>query len=162
MNVGVYPGTFDPITHGHTNIIARSLRVFDKIIVAVAPNLSKHPLFDLAERVEMAKLVTKELTHVEVEAFDGLLVRYVKQRGARAVIRGLRAVSDFEYEFQMALMNRKLDESFETVFFMPNEEYSFLTSSIIKEVASLGGTLDEFVHPEVAARLRRRLGERHS
>jgi len=162
MNVGVYPGTFDPITHGHTNIIARSLRVFDKIIVAVAPNLSKHPLFALAERVEMAKLVTKELAHVEVEAFHGLLVQYVKQRGARAVIRGLRAVSDFEYEFQMALMNRKLDESFETVFFMPNEEYSFLTSSIIKEVASLGGTLDEFVHPEVAARLRRRLEERHS
>ena len=161
MNIGVYPGTFDPITNGHTDLITRSLRVFDHVIVAVAPNASKHPLFDLADRVELVKLATKDLPHVEVEPFSGLLVEYVKKRGASAVIRGLRAVSDFEYEFQMALVNRKLDEGFETVFFMPSEEYSYLTSSIIKEVASLGGTLTDFVHPDVAARLRERF-RRHA
>ncbi|MGH7961905.1 MAG: pantetheine-phosphate adenylyltransferase [Candidatus Binatia bacterium] len=156
MNIGVYPGTFDPITNGHTDLITRSLRVFDQVIVAVAPNPSKHPLFDLGDRVEMVKLATKDLPHVEVEPFSGLLVEYIKKRGARAVIRGLRAIADFEYEFQMALVNRKLDEAFETVFFMPSEEYSYLTSSIIKEVACHGGALTDFVHPEVAARLRER------
>jgi len=157
MKIGVYPGTFDPITHGHTDIITRSLRVFDKVIVAVASNTGKRPLFDVADRVEMVRIVTKELVQVEVEAFDGLLVQYVRQRGVRAVIRGLRAISDFEHEFQMALINRKLDSAVETVFFMPREEYSYLTSSIIKEVASLGGALKDFVHPEVAKRLRQRL-----
>jgi len=157
MKIGVYPGTFDPITHGHTDIITRSLRVFDKVIVAVASNPGKRPLFDVADRVEMVRIVTKELVQVEVEAFDGLLVQYVRQRGVRAVIRGLRAISDFEHEFQMALINRKLDSAVETVFFMPREEYSYLTSSIIKEVASLGGALKDFVHPEVAKRLRQRL-----
>jgi pantetheine-phosphate adenylyltransferase len=161
MNIGVYPGTFDPITKGHTDLIVRSLRVFDKIIVAVAPNPGKHPLFNLSDRVEMVKLATKDFPNVEVEPFHGLLVDYVRKRGARAVIRGLRAVSDFEYEFQMALVNRKLDESFETVFFMPSEEYSYLTSSIIKEVASLGGSLHDFVHPDVALRLQERL-RRHT
>ena len=153
MKIGVYPGTFDPITHGHTDLITRSLRVFDRVIVAVALNPSKHPLFDLTERVEMVKLATKDLSHIQVDPFSGLLVEYVKRRRARAVIRGLRAISDFEYEFQMALVNRKLDEAFETVFFMPSEEYSYLTSSIIKELASLGGTLTDFVHPDVAMRL---------
>jgi pantetheine-phosphate adenylyltransferase len=161
MNIGVYPGTFDPITRGHTDLIIRSLRVFDKIIVAVAPNPGKHPLFNISDRVEMVKLATKDFHNVEVEPFHGLLVDYVRKRGARAVIRGLRAVSDFEYEFQMALVNRKLDESFETVFFMPSEEYSYLTSSIIKEVASLGGSLHDFVHPDVALRLQERL-RRHT
>ena len=157
MKIGVYPGTFDPITNGHTDIIVRSLRVFDRVIVAVAPNPSKRPLFEVPERVEMIRLVTKDLPNVEVEAFDGLLVQYVSTHGAHAVIRGLRAISDFEYEFQMALINRKLDQKVESVFFMPSEEYSYLTSSIIKEVASLGGALDDFVHPEVAKRLRQRL-----
>ena len=157
MKIAVYPGTFDHITNGHTDLIQRSLRVFDRVIVAVALNPSKHPLFDLDERVEMVKLATKDIPHVEVEPFSGLLVDYIKQRGARAVIRGLRAVSDFEYELQMALVNRKLDQAFETVFFMPSEEYSYLTSSIIKEVASLGGSLEAFVHPQVAIRLRTRL-----
>jgi pantetheine-phosphate adenylyltransferase len=161
MNIGVYPGTFDPITKGHTDLIVRSLRVFDKIIVAVAPNPGKHPLFNISDRVEMVKLATKDFLNVEVEPFHGLLVDYVRKRGARAVIRGLRAVSDFEYEFQMALVNRKLDESFETVFFMPSEEFSYLTSSIIKEVASLGGSLHDFVHPDVALRLQERL-RRHT
>lgn len=156
MKIGVYPGTFDPITNGHTDLITRSLQVFDKVIVAIALNPSKHPLFDLTDRVDMVKLATKTVSNVEVEPFSGLLVDYVRQRGARAVIRGLRAISDFEYEFQMALINRKLDQGFETVFFMPSEEYSYLTSSIIKEVASLGGALNDFVHPEVATRLRDR------
>ncbi len=157
MNLGVYPGTFDPITHGHTDIIARSLHIFDRIIVAVAPNPNKRPLFDITERMEMARLVTKDLPRVEVEPFEGLLVTYVRERGAHAIIRGLRAMSDFEYEFQMALVNRKLDDSLETVFLMPSEEYSYLTSSIIKEVAGLGGPVTQFVHPEVAERLSQRL-----
>ena len=160
MKIGVYPGTFDPITHGHTDIIARSLRVFDKIIVAVAPNPTKRPLFDLAERVEMVTLVTKGLPHVEVVTFKGLLVEYVQKRKAHAVIRGLRAISDFEYEFQMALVNRKLNKSVETVFLMPSEEYSYLTSTIIKEVARFGGRLTDFLHPQVAQRLMRRMGTR--
>ncbi len=160
MKVGVYPGTFDPITHGHADIIARSLRVFDKIIVAVAPNPTKRPLFDLAERVEMIKLVTKGLPHVEVVTFKGLLVDYVQKRKAHAVIRGLRAISDFEYEFQMALVNRKLNKSVETVFLMPSEEYSYLTSTLIKEVARFGGRLTDFLHPQVAQRLLQRVGTR--
>jgi pantetheine-phosphate adenylyltransferase len=162
MKIGVYPGTFDPITHGHTDIIRRSLRVFDKVIVAVAPNPTKRPLFDLAERVEMVRLVTKDLPNVDVETFKGLLVDFVRDRGARAVIRGLRAISDFEYEFQMALVNRKLAEGFETVFLTPSEEYTYLTSSIIKEVAAHGGRPDAFVHPLVAERLRARMGSQSS
>lgn len=160
MKIGVYPGTFDPITHGHADIIARSLRVFDKIIVAVAPNPTKRPLFDLAERVEMVRLVTKGLPHVEVVTFKGLLVDYVQKRKAHAVIRGLRAISDFEYEFQMALVNRKLNKSVETVFLMPSEEYSYLTSTLIKEVARFGGRLTDFLHPQVAQRLLQRVGTR--
>jgi pantetheine-phosphate adenylyltransferase len=160
MKIGVYPGTFDPVTHGHADIIARSLRVFDKVIVAVAPNPTKRPLFDLAERVKMVKLVTKGFPHVEVVTFDGLLVEYVQKRKAHAVIRGLRAISDFEYEFQMALVNRKLNKSVETVFLMPSEEYSYLTSTLIKEVASFGGRLTDFLHPQVAQRLLQRLGKR--
>ncbi len=156
MRIGVYPGTFDPLHHGHSDVIARSLRVLDQIIVAVAPNPRKTPLFDLAERVEMARIATKDFGRVEVEPFDGLLVTYVRRRGAQAIIRGLRAVSDFEHEFQMALLNRKLDQEIETVFLMASEEYSYLTSSMVKEVASVGGPLSDFVHPEVADRLRKR------
>jgi pantetheine-phosphate adenylyltransferase len=158
MKIGVYPGTFDPITHGHMDIIVRSLRIFDSVIVAVAPNPNKRPLFDLAERVDMVKVVTKEVGRVEVEPFEGLLVDYVRRRGAHVVIRGLRAISDFEYEFQMALVNRKLDHQVETVFLMPSEEYAYVTSSIIKEVAGLGGNLEDFLHPEVARRLASRVG----
>ncbi len=157
MQIGVYSGTFDPITRGHTDIVERSLRIFDHLIIAVAPNPRKNPLLDLAERVDLAKIATKELPHVEVESFDGLLVDYVRQRGAKAIIRGLRALSDFEHEFQMALLNRKLEERLETVFLMPSEEYSYLTSSIVKELALFGGPLEEFVHPEVAERLRHRI-----
>lgn len=157
MKIGIYPGTFDPITHGHTDIITRSLRVFDRVVVAVAPNPAKHPLFDLGERVDMVKLVMKDLGQVEVVTFEGLLVDYVQQSGAHAIIRGLRAISDFEHEFQMALINRKLAKRVETVFLMPSEEYSYLSSTIIKDVATHGGSLTAFLHPEVARRLQARI-----
>lgn len=157
MKIGVYPGTFDPVTHGHADIITRSLRVFDKVIVAVAPNPAKHPLFNLAERLEMVALVMKDLGQVEVTTFEGLLVDYVERTGAHAIIRGLRAISDFEHEFQMALINRKLAKHVETVFLMPSEEYSYLSSSIIKDVAHHGGSMTEFLHPEVARRLQERI-----
>lgn len=157
MKIGIYPGTFDPITHGHTDIITRSLRVFDKVVVAVAPNPAKHPLFNLAERLDMVKLVMRDLGQVEVTAFEGLLVDYVVRSGAHAIIRGLRAISDFEHEFQMALINRKLAKQVETVFLMPSEEFSYLSSTIIKDVAHHGGSLTEFLHPEVARRLQERI-----
>ena len=157
MKIGIYPGTFDPITHGHTDIIVRSLRVFDKVVVAVAPNPAKHPLFDMAERVDMVKLVMKDIGQVEVVTFQGLLVDYVRQSGAHAIIRGLRAISDFEHEFQMALINRKLAKQVEPVFLMPSEEYSYLSSTIIKDVATHGGNLAAFLHPEVARRLQVRI-----
>ena len=157
MKIGIYPGTFDPVTHGHTDIITRSLRVFDKVVVAVAPNPSKHPLFNLSERLAMVQLVMKDLAQVDVTPFDGLLVDYVERSGAHAIIRGLRAISDFEHEFQMALINRKLAKTVETVFLMPSEEYSYLSSTIIKEVARHGGNLTEFLHPEVARRLHDRI-----
>jgi pantetheine-phosphate adenylyltransferase len=157
MKIGVYPGTFDPVTHGHTDIITRSLRVFDKVVVAVAPNPAKHPLFNLAERFDMVQLVMKDIGQVEVITFDGLLVNYVERAGAHAIIRGLRAISDFEHEFQMALINRKLARNVETVFLMPSEEYSYLSSTIIKDVAHHGGSLAEFLHPEVARRLNERI-----
>ena len=154
MTIGIYPGTFDPITRGHADVIARSLHVVQQVVVAVAPNPRKAPLFDLKERVELAKIATQDLSGVVVEPFNGLLVEYVRRRGAQAIIRGLRAVSDFEHEFQMALLNRKLDQNLETMFLMASEEYSYLTSSMVKEVASVGGPLHHFLHPEVAERLK--------
>ncbi|MFO0773485.1 MAG: pantetheine-phosphate adenylyltransferase [Nitrospiraceae bacterium] len=157
MRIGLYPGTFDPITHGHTDIIRRSLRMFEKIIVAVAHNPSKHPLFSVTERLDMVRLVTRDLANVSVTTFDGLLVNFVQAQGAHAVIRGLRAISDFEHEFQMALVNRKLAENVETVFLMPSEEYSYLSSTIIKDVAMHGGALTDFLHPDVARQLQARI-----
>ena len=158
MKIGVYPGTFDPITNGHVDLITRSLRLFDKVYIAVASNPQKHPVFDLPERVEMVRVVTKDLPQVEVEAFHGLLVHFVREHGAHAIIRGLRAVSDFEFELQVALMNRNLDQNAETVFLMPSQEYIYLTSTIIKEVARHGGNLTGLVHPEIARHLAARLG----
>ncbi len=146
--IAIYPGTFDPITNGHVDLIERGLRIFDEIIVAVAENPKKAPLFTAEERVKIAEEATKGMGNVKVESFDGLLMDYAEKKGARAIIRGLRAVSDFEYELQMALMNRRLDSEVETVFMMPSEEYSYLTSSIVKEVASLKGTVKGLV-PEV-------------
>ena len=157
MKVAVYPGTFDPITHGHSDIIRRGFRMFEKVIVAVAPNPSKHPLFNLDERLEMVGLVTQDLPNLEVTTFDGLLVDFVRKSGAHAILRGLRAISDFEHEFQMALINRKLAETVETIFLMPSEEYSYLSSTIIKDVANHGGSLKDFVNPEVGRRMQERI-----
>jgi pantetheine-phosphate adenylyltransferase len=141
MKRGIYPGTFDPITNGHLDLVQRGLRIFEEIIIAVAPSPKKQPLFTLEERLELIKEAVKDYENVRVEAFNGLLVDYVKARRGVAIIRGLRAVSDFEYELQIALMNRRLDMEIETVFMMPSEEYSFLTSTIVKEVASFGGSV---------------------
>ncbi|MBI3609020.1 MAG: pantetheine-phosphate adenylyltransferase [Nitrospirae bacterium] len=158
--IGVCPGTFDPITNGHLDIVSRSLKFFDTVIVAVALNPLKTPLFDIKERLEMIADSTTGLTTVQVEAFDGLLVDYLKRKGAHGIIRGLRAVSDFEYELQMAMMNRHLDQTVETLFLMPSVEYSFLTSTIIKTVASYGGSIDGLVPPLVARRLRAKFSTR--
>jgi len=144
----VYPGTFDPFTSAHLDIIRRALRIFDEIIVAVAPSQKKSPLFSLEERLYMIKKSVEDLGYVNVEAFNGLLVDYVKEKKGIAIVRGLRAVSDFEYELQMALMNRRLNTEIETVFLMPSEEYSFLTSTMVKEVASFGGSVKNLV-PEI-------------
>jgi pantetheine-phosphate adenylyltransferase len=146
--IAIYPGTFDPITNGHVDLIKRSLKIFDEVIIAVAKSQRKSPLFTVEERVELIRDVVKDLKGARVEAFDSLLVEYTKSRDGVAIIRGLRAVSDFEYELQMALMNRRLDAEIETVFMMPSEEYTFLSSTIIKEVASFGGNIKGLV-PEV-------------
>jgi len=156
--IAVYPGTFDPVTNGHVDLAERSLRMFDQVIVAVAANPKKQPLFELSERIVMFKKATKEYRNLVIEGFDGLLVDYVKERKAVAIIRGLRAVSDFEHEMQMALMNRRLDEDIETVFLMPNEEYSFITSTIVKEAASYGGDVSSLVRKGVVEKLRKRFG----
>jgi pantetheine-phosphate adenylyltransferase len=150
---GIYPGTFDPVTNGHLDLVERGLRIFDEIIIAVAPTPRKKPLFSLEEREKLIREAVR-FDNVRVESFEGLLVDYVRARKGAAIIRGLRAVSDFEYEFQMALMNRRLNTDIETVFMMPAEEYTFLTSTIIKEVASLGGSVDGLVPPNVADALK--------
>jgi pantetheine-phosphate adenylyltransferase len=146
--VGVYPGSFDPITNGHIDLIKRGLRIFDRLIVAVAPSADKSPFFTLQERIEMIREVVGKDPRIVIDVMKGLLVDYAKDNGASAVVRGLRAVSDFEYEFQLALMNRKMDPDFETVFLMPSARYTYLSSSIIKEVAKFGGCLKDMV-PEV-------------
>ncbi len=141
----VYPGTFDPVTNGHLDLIRRSLQLFGEVIVAVAERPAKRPLFDVGERVDLLRQSTKGWRGVQVEAFSGLLVQYALNKQCRCIVRGLRAVSDFEYEFQMALMNRKLAAKIETIYLMPSEIYTYLSSSIIKEVASLGGNISRFV-----------------
>jgi len=146
--IAVYPGTFDPFTAAHLDSVERALRIFDEIIIAVAPSQKKRPLFTLEERLTMIKKSVEGLKNVRVEAFSGLLVEYVKEKKGAAIVRGLRAISDFEYELQMALMNRRLDSEIETIFLMPSEEYSFLTSTTVKEVASFGGSVKGLV-PEV-------------
>ncbi len=149
----IYPGTFDPPTNGHIDIIARALRLFQNVIVAVSPNQRKTPLFSLDERIAMIREATGHMPNLSVEAFEGLLVTYVRKKKATAIIRGIRAVSDFEYEFQMALMNRKLDLSVETIFLMPSQEYCYLSSSLIKEVAALGGNITDLVPKIVSEKL---------
>jgi len=157
--IAVYPGTFDPVTNGHVDLAERSLRMFDRVIVAVAANPKKQPLFELRERIIMFKKATMGYRNLVIEGFDGLLVDYVKEKKAVAIIRGLRAVSDFEHEMQMALMNRRLDNTIETVFMMPNEEYSFITSTIVKEAASYGGDVSSLVPKVVVEKLRKRFGK---
>ncbi len=157
-HIAVYPGTFDPVTNGHCDLLERTLRIFDEVIVAVAENPKKAPLFSLEERISMFKAVTADYEEVVIEGFDGLLVEYVRKRHAVAIVRGLRAVSDFEYEMQMALMNRRLDNDIETVFMMPNQEYSFITSTIVKEAASYGGDISSLVPPFVVGKLKQKYG----
>ena len=152
--LAVYPGSFDPLTNGHVDIIARGARLFDRIVVAIAVNAEKAPLFTMDERVDIARAVFKEHPTVEVDTFDGLLVDYVAHRRADVIVRGLRAVSDYEFEFQMALMNRRLNASIETVFMMPAEQYTYISSRLIKEVFALGGRVHGFVPDVVEARLR--------
>ena len=158
-HIAVYPGTFDPVTNGHIDLVERSLRIFGEVIVAVAENPKKAPLFTLDERLTMLKTVTANYKNVSIEGFDGLLVDYVRTKKAVAIIRGLRAVSDFEYEMQMALMNRRLDSNIETVFLMPNVEYSFITSTIVKEAASYGGDVSSLVPKVVVEKLKRKFGK---
>ncbi len=153
----VYAGTFDPITYGHIDLVQRGRRVFDKLILAVAESGEKTPLFTLEERVEILKEAVKDMPGVEVDSFSGLLVDYVRSRGVRVVLRGLRAVSDFEYEFQIALTNRKLNEEVETIFMMPKEEYSYISSRILKEIVRLGGDVKDFVLPFVQKKLEEKL-----
>ncbi|MFT5721109.1 MAG: pantetheine-phosphate adenylyltransferase [Motiliproteus sp.] len=157
MNIVVYPGTFDPITHGHTDIVQRASKLFDKVIVAIAASPSKQPMLPLDQRTQLAQQVLGHLDTVEVIGFSGLLTEFMKAHRACAVLRGLRAVSDFEYEFQLANMNRAIYPEFEALFLTPAEKYSFVSSSLIREVAALDGDVSKFVHPAVAAALKKHL-----
>jgi pantetheine-phosphate adenylyltransferase len=158
MTVVVYPGTFDPITNGHLDVIHRAARLFNRVIVAVAESRNKRPLFSHQERVEMVRQAVQDVKNVEVEGFTGLLIEYVHRKNANAVLRGLRAVSDFEFEFQLALVNRKLSKDFETIFMMPNETYTFLSSSVVKELAWLGADVSALVPPHVKLALELKFG----
>lgn len=156
-NKAVYPGTFDPMTLGHEDLVRRAARLFDKVILAIADSRAKRPFFTLDERVEMAREVLKDLGNVEVIGFSGLLMKFVQDHGARVVVRGLRAVSDFEYEFQLAGMNRGLYPDVETVFLTPGEQFMFISATIVREISVLGGDVSKFVHPVVAERLREKI-----
>lgn len=153
QRLAVYPGSFDPLTNGHVDIIERGGRLFDRIVVAILTNRDKSPLFAVEERVAMAREVFRAQSNVEIDTFDGLLVDYAEQREASVIVRGLRAISDFEYETQMALMNRRLNSSIETVFMMPAEPYTYLSSRLVKEVFELGGSVDGLVPSSIKARL---------
>lgn len=157
MRTAIYPGTFDPITNGHLDIIERALKLFDRVTITIARNSAKNPLFSEEERLAMIKESVKQFKGVEIDSFDGLLVEYARKKKAAAVVRGLRAISDFEYELQMALMNRKLDEDLVTVFLMPNERYTYLNSSIVREIARHKGDIREFVPPHVLQALEAKL-----
>lgn len=154
----IYPGTFDPITNGHSDLIDRAARLFDRVIVAVAANPGKAPTFSLDERIAMARLTLAGIATVEVCGFDRLLVDFARERGAAVILRGLRAVSDFEYEFQLSGMNRRLAPDIETLYLMPAEQYSYISSGLVREIAALGGDISAFVHPQVMAALRAKVG----
>ena len=155
--LAVYPGSFDPLTNGHVDIISRGARLFDRIVVAILINAEKSPLFSMEERVDIARAVFQHQKNVEVDTFDGLLVDYVERRGAKVIVRGLRAISDFEFEFQMALMNQRLNPKIETVFMMPAEQYTYTSSRLIKEVFRLGGRVHGLVPELVEERLREKV-----
>ena len=154
----IYPGTFDPITKGHIDLAERASQLFDEVVIAIAASPSKEPLFDLNERLEMAQISLSHVDNISVSGFDGLLIECVRTAQAQVVLRGLRAVSDFEYEFQLAAMNRRLDPTVETMFLTPSENYTFLSASMVKEIASLGGDVSQFLHPQINKRLTDRLG----
>ena len=157
--IAVYPGTFDPITNGHTDLVSRAARVFPKVIVAIAESPHKKPLFTLEERIEMSRIEMETLGNVEIVGFSNLLVEFVQQLGASVIVRGLRAVSDFEYEFQLASMNRHLAPTVETMFLTPDEEYGFISSTLVKEVARLGGDVSSFVSKGVEQAMAQRFGQ---
>ncbi|HKI69697.1 MAG TPA: pantetheine-phosphate adenylyltransferase [Verrucomicrobiae bacterium] len=157
MRTVIYPGSFDPLTNGHLDVIQRASKLFDRVVVAVAKNEGKQPLFSLKERVDLVARAIHRLPNTRVEPFEGLLVDYVKRRNAQAILRGLRAISDFEFEFQLALMNRKLNEKIETIFMMPKDTYTFLSSRIVKEIARLGGDVSPFVPAHVQSALKHKL-----
>lgn len=159
MRLALYPGSFDPVTYGHLDVIQRASRLFDRVIVAVAHNDAKTPLFTPDERLELIRESCEGIPNLEFAHFEGLLVDYVRVTGATAIVRGLRAISDFEFEFQMALMNRKLEPAAETIFLMPREEYSYLSSRMVREVARLGGDIAQFVPPAARAALLARLAK---
>jgi pantetheine-phosphate adenylyltransferase len=160
MLIAIYPGTFDPFTRGHEDLVRRGARLFDRMIVGVADSASKQPFFTTTERVEMAREVLAPFANVEVKSFSGLLMDFVHDEGARVVMRGLRAVSDFEYEFQMAGMNRRLFPAVETLFLTPSEEHTFISATIVREIARFGGDVSSFVHPAVLARLKAKVAAR--
>lgn len=151
--IALYPGTFDPLTNGHEDLVRRAVGLFDRVIVAVAADTTKKPLFDLTRRVELARTVFADEPRAEVAGFSGLTIRYAGERGAGVILRGLRAVSDFEFEFQLAIMNRRLDPRVETVFLTPGENTTFISSTLVREIARLGGAVEGFVHPAVARAL---------
>ncbi|NUM81149.1 pantetheine-phosphate adenylyltransferase [bacterium] len=161
MKTAIYPGTFDPITYGHLDIIGRASALFDKVIVTVAINPKKKPMFSIDERIDLIRSVVQPHPNVECESFDGLLVNFAQEKNATALIRGLRAISDFEYEFQMALVNRKLSEKLVTVFLMPGEKFTYLNSTIVKEVAMFGGDISAFVPPLVEAQVKEKIKKNH-
>ncbi|HED40686.1 MAG TPA: pantetheine-phosphate adenylyltransferase [Chromatiales bacterium] len=153
----IYPGTFDPLTNGHSDLVQRAARLFEHVVVAVATNPGKRPRFCAEERIELARIALNGIDNVEVCGFDQLLVKFAKEKQASVIIRGLRAVSDFEYEFQLAGMNRKLAADIETLFLMPSEKYTYLSSSLVREIAALGGDISAFVHPEIETALCRKM-----
>ena len=156
----LYPGTFDPITNGHLDLVRRAAGIFAHVLVAIAANPSKAPLFSLEERVELARQVLQDVTNVEVRGYTGLTVEFAREHGLAVMVRGLRAVSDFEFEFQLATMSRQINENVETVFLTPTEQFSFVSSSMVREIALLGGNVSRFVHPVVEAALKRCARER--
>ena len=160
MRTVIYPGSFDPLTNGHLDVVQRAAKLFDRVIVAVAQNEGKQPLFALGERRALVAQAVKHLPNVTADTFDGLLVEYVAGKKAQVIVRGLRAVSDFEFEFQLALMNRKLDENIETIFMTPKDTYTFLSSRIVKEIARLGGDVSPFVPPQIRTALLKKLKPR--